>query len=338
MHRDAQAGNRAVGLREFGQDIKRRELAAANDPDAVVAHDLKHRSVRRRNFHHLHRQHLKIAAALCEPRSLARFPGAEHRGIGLRELGFERRDARAQRGLVVGFQHGAGADKRPRIHPAVAVEPFVAERIEECERAEIILLRDRVELVVVALGAGEREPEHGFAESFDAVGVIVGEVLLGNRAALVGDHVVALKSGRDLVGLGAIRKQITGKLRREKAIVGQIVVERLDHPIAPEPEVPAAVDGESVGVGVARGVEPIERQPLAEVRAREQAVNEPLDGVRRAIGGEGLDLRDRGREPREIERQPTNQRAAIRLGRGPKLLRDELRLHKRVHRVLDFRC
>ena len=95
---------------------------------------------------------------------------------------------------------------------AVAVEADVAERVEVGEELVVVALRDRVELVVVALGAAEREAEHRFAERFHAVDVVVGEILFGDRAALVRVHVVALEAGGDELRFGAVRQQVAGEL------------------------------------------------------------------------------------------------------------------------------
>ena len=86
----------------------------------------------------------------------------------------------------------------------------------------VVALRERIELVVVALAAAEREAEHGFAERFHAVDVVVGEVLLGDRAALVRVHVVALEAGGDELGFGVIRQQVAGELFAEELVVGHV--------------------------------------------------------------------------------------------------------------------
>ncbi len=70
----------------------------------------------------------------------------------------------------------------------------------------------RVELVVVALGAAERETEHRFAKRFDAVDVVVREVFFGDRAAFVRVHVVALEAGGDELRFRAVWQQIAGEL------------------------------------------------------------------------------------------------------------------------------
>ena len=119
--------------------------------------------------------------------------------------------------------------------------------------------------MVVALRASEGQAEDGFTEGLHAVGVVVDEVLGGNRAPLVGVHVIALESGGDELAVVGVRHEVTGDLLRDEAVVGLVVVEGLDDPVAPEPEVTPSVDGEAVGVGVAGGIQPIEAHAFAEV-------------------------------------------------------------------------
>ena len=120
--------------------------------------------------------------------------------------------------------------------------------------------------MVVALRACEGQAEDRLAERLHAVGVVVDEVLGGNRAALVGVHVITLEAGGDELAVVGIRHEVAGDLFRDKAVVGLVVVKGLDDPIAPEPEVAAAIDGEAVGVRVAGGIEPIEAHAFAVVR------------------------------------------------------------------------
>ena len=165
--------------------------------------------------------------------------------------------------------------------------------------------------MIVTLRAAERETEHGFTERLHAVGIVVGEILLGDRAALVRHHIVALETRGDQVGIGATGQKVSGELLHEKAVVRFVVVEGLDDPIAPEPHVPTAVDGEAVRVRVARGVEPIERHALTKVRTREQASDEFRVSLRIAVRRKRLHLGSRRRQTSEIEREPPDERAAV---------------------------
>ena len=236
------------------------------------------------------------------------------------QLQLQGRDAVGQGGLVEGFKDGLLVDGRARVVAGITVQASVAQRIEVGEHLEVILLADRVELVVMALRTSEGEAEHRLAQGLHAVGVVVDEVLRGDGAALVCVHVVPLETGRDELGVGRVRQEVTGQLLQDELVVGQVVVEGLDHPVAPEPHVAAAVDGEAVGVGVTGGVQPLERHAFAKVRASQQASDELGIGLGVAVSDEGLDLFGGGRQAREVEGYATDQRGAIGASGGLKPL------------------
>src|SRR5262249_41175169 len=61
-------------------------------------------------------------------------------------------------------------------------------------------------------------------------------------------------------------------------------------------------------------VEPVPAPSLAVVRAGQEPVDQPLVGVRRAVGEEGLDLFGRRRQAGHVERHPADQGPPIPLG------------------------
>ena len=96
---------------------------------------------------------------------------------------------------------------------------------------------------------------------------------------------------------------------------GLVVVEGVDDPVAPAGHVAAAVDVVAVRVGVAGGVEPVERHPLAVMGGGQQAIDELSHRRRAIVGEEGVDLPGRRRQPGQIERHAADQRGLVRLGR-----------------------
>jgi hypothetical protein len=112
-----------------------------------------------------------------------------------------------------------------------------------------------------------------------AVDAVGDEVLLGDRAALVRDHRVALEPGRDDASRrSCVGQQVAGELLDEEAVVRLVRVEcRRSHSRATATWCrPPSIEKPFVS-GVARRVEPRQRHALAAVRAREQAI----DGARR---------------------------------------------------------
>ena len=184
--------------------------------------------------------------------------------------------------------------------------------------------------MIVTLRAAERETEHGLTERLHAVRVVVGEILLGDRAALVRHHIVALETRGDQIGVGAIGQKVSRQLLHEKAVVRFIVVEGLDDPVAPEPHVPTTVDGETVRVRVARGVEPIESHALAEVRTREEAGDEFRIRVRIAVRRKRLHLGSLRRQARQIKRETADECATVRLRSGADFFLSESRADEGV--------
>ena len=169
--------------------------------------------------------------------------------------------------------------------------------------------------MVVALRAGEGQAEDRFTEGLHAVGVIVDEVLGGDRATLVGVHVVALEAGRDQLTIVGVRHEVAGDLFRDEAVVGFVVVEGLDDPVAPEPEVTASVDGEAVGVGVAGGIQPIEGHAFAEVGTGQQAVDESAVGVWFLVMNEGFDFGGGRGQAGQVQRHATDEGVTVGFGR-----------------------
>ena len=186
----------------------------------------------------------------------------------------------------------------------------------------------------MALGTAEGQPQHGLAQGLHAVRIVIQEILCGDGATLVGHHVIALESGGNELGFRAVGHQVAGELFGEELIVGQVVVESLDDPVAPEPEVAAAINGESVGVRVAGGVQPRQGHGLPEVGAGEQAAGQLLIGQRVGIGDEGSDLRGRGWQACEVQREAADQGGPVCGGIWFQGLCREAGLDKTVNRLV----
>ena len=69
----------------------------------------------------------------------------------------------------------------------------------------------------------------------------------------------------------------------------------MEHPVAPDPHVAVVIDRVTVGVRIARAVEPVDREPFSSRGRRKQSVNYPLVCTRFLIGQKGINfLRRRG--------------------------------------------
>ncbi len=113
----------------------------------------------------------------------------------------------------------------------------------------------------------------------------------------------SIARGRDR---GPGRGPVSGQLGADELVVRQVVVERVDHPVAPEVN-PGRGDHGLVDVGIAQDVEPVPRIADAVLLAGEQPVDHLFVGVGRAIAEEGLLLLERGRQPGQVERDAPQQ-------------------------------
>ena len=259
---EAQSGDGLCGLRGLSEDIE----GGLGDAFELIPFDGEAAAaVGRGDLEQFDRDEFEAAFPVGFPLLLRALPLGEHLGIWHLQPSIESGDPFEQGGELIRLEDGLPQGGGERVHAGVAVGRTVVEGIEEGEHPEVVLLADRIELMVVALRASEGQAEDGFTEGLHAVGVVVDEVLGGNRATLVGVHVVALESGGDELAVVGIRHEVAGDLLRDEAVVGLVVVEGLDDPVAPEPEVTPAVDGEAVGVGVTGGIQPIEAHAFAEV-------------------------------------------------------------------------
>ena len=141
--------------------------------------------------------------------------------------------------------------------------------------------------MIVALGALDGEAEDALADGVHAVEHGFHAELFGIDAAFLVDHRVAQEAGGDDLILRGMRQQIAGDLLDDELVVRQVAVERVDDPIAIEPDEPRLVLFEAVGIGIARRVEPEPAPALAVMRRGEQAIDLLLVGVGTAVGKEG---------------------------------------------------
>jgi hypothetical protein len=189
--------------------------------------------------------------------------------------------------------------------------------------------------MVVAAGALEGQPEPGHAERADAVGDILDPVLFADDAAFGVDDVIAAEAGDALVE-GGFFEQIAGELLGEEAVVGQVVVEGLHHPVAPAPHGAFRVVVKAVRVGVARDVEPVDGHAFAKAGRGQEAPDGCLIGPFARAGnggGEVPEFGGGGRQPGEIERDAAEP--GLRGGRrvGPPAFGGEALAHEGVDGV-----
>ena len=141
---------------------------------------------------------------------------------------------------------------------------------EDARHRVVVLDRDRIELVVVAAGAGQGHAEHPARDRVDLLVDHVDRELdrVARVVTLGADGQVA---GRDLLGsalvVAAGGQEITGELLAEELVVGQVRLESVDDPVPVAPGV--GIDDVRVlaaRLRVARDVEPVAAPALGVAR------------------------------------------------------------------------
>ena len=139
----------------------------------------------------------------------------------------------------------------------------ISRAVEDPVEGVIVVRANRVVLVVVAPGAGDRQAEDSLAEGVDGIVDGEGMILRDVEAEPAGDGEVA--RGRDELGMASgrgvggefLREQVAGDLLAEELVVRHVGVEGVDDVV---PKTPGVGHGEvgrlPGGVGVMGHVEP----------------------------------------------------------------------------------
>ena len=204
--------------------------------------------------------------------------------------------------------------------------------VQEGEELVILVLLERIVFVVVALRALDGEAEHAFAEGVHAVEHRLHAELLGVNRALHVHHGIAQVAGGDDLILRGVRQHVAGELFEDELVVGQVLVEGVDHVIAIRPHLARHVLLVTITIRIARGVEPVASPTFPVVRRGEQLLDDLFVGVTSLVGEECIDFGDGRRQAGEVEMQAAEQGDAIRFGRGLELFGVELREDEIVHR------
>ncbi len=144
--------------------------------------------------------------------------------------------------------------------------------------------------MVVTAGAPESEPEKGRAGRGHPIYNRLHAILLEIDTAFIVAGRIAMKAGGDELIDGWIRQHVTGDLLDHELVERHIAVQSVDHPVAVLPHLAWCVDGITVGIGIARHIEPVTAPSLAVVRRSEQPVDDAFVSVSARIGYEIADL------------------------------------------------
>jgi hypothetical protein len=218
----------------------------------------------------------------------------------------DRRHARRDRGLLIGIL-GIATEMQVGLCIEVVVEdarqPVLFQiglprdriqshlvRFKDRAEAVVIELTDRVVLVVVALGAVDRQTQERLARMFDRTvepGRTIEEIVVTGEEA-----------GRPY-DVGIVRRQfVTGQHLLDHPIVALVGVERFDNPVAPMPEMLLAVTelfAEAIPIGVPPDIHPVTRPAFPMPLTAQQFVDDAFPGTI------VLQLFDSGRQADQVE-------------------------------------
>ena len=191
---------------------------------------------------------------------------------------------------------------------------------EECAKLEVVLLQEGVIFVIMATGALE-------AESEKHVGGGIGDfcedevpLAAGITIVVFVDPVSEESSGHECCGIFG-KEFVSGELFLEKAVVGLVLVERLDHVVAVAPGIGAVeICAVAVGVGIANEIKPDAGPALAVGGALEELIDELFPCVGTVVAEEGFDLLGSWGEAGDFERESSEKREAVGLRSGLEVL------------------
>ncbi len=183
--------------------------------------------------------------------------------------------------------------------------------VEEGEQLIEITLRDRIVFVVVADGTFQGESHERGPNGADAVDHVPREALFGQRRATVDDQMQPIETRRDQLIGRRRRIEIACDLRDRELVVGQVVIERADHPVTIRSHLAIMVVVQPVGIRKSNQVHPVTRHVLAIVRRVQQRIDQAAVGVGTLIGDERSNLFDRRRQTGQVKREPSDQGPAV---------------------------
>ena len=191
--------------------------------------------------------------------------------------------------------------------------------------------------MIVAASTFRGEAEERGAEGVHAIHHVGHAIFLLHDAAFLILRVESVECRRQSLLLRWLGQEIPRDLPGDELIEGQILVERLDHPVAIRPHGAEAIRLVAVRVGETREVEPLRGHTLAIARRHEQPVHDVLVGVGRTVGHKGVDLLQCRWQAGEIEAHAAQPPFARRFRCGLKFFLFQTRQHKRVNGIVDLR-
>ena len=168
--------------------------------------------------------------------------------------------------------------------------------------------------MVVAARTRNRQAQHTSGQCVDTIVPLIGQGLGLFAIVLVIDGTQSKQSQcRQSTWIAGASQQITGNLFRDKLIVGEIAIQRVDDPvtIAVSLRIIASFKSVCLVFAVAGDIQPMPSPTLAVMRRLEQSIHDDVIGIWRSIIKKRGDFFRRGGKTDHIEVSPPNQRASL---------------------------
>ena len=210
--------------------------------------------------------------------------------------------------------------------------PFSAA-VEDAEERVVVRCGNGIILVIVTTRTTDGERHGATGHDIDAV---VNDVALHPEKAAAQRE----ETHRSFVARLAVLDLVGGQLQQQETIVGHVFVQRLHHPVAigpgmgPEAFLPA-VDI-TLGVRIARDVQPMPAPMLAVMRRIQKSIDATFVGLRIAVVCKCFDLVKARRQPGERVMQTPNQLRPIGWWGLLQTCATQAVQNKRINRICRF--
>ena len=238
--------------------------------------------------------------------------------------------------FILPREHGLRRDQRGIGGgvPFVLWLVVVADVAEEREHLIIVLLRDRVEHVVVAAGAADGQAHECFRRRLEHVVESV-EFREPFVVRFIVPHAESIKPGGDQAFVVHVRQLVPGNLLKHESVIRLVIIKGADDIVAVFPDewlfVVALV---AVGLCKTHDIEPMATPAFAVLRQAKQVLDQPRPGVGRVVVHERLHLVVGRRQADQVKVRAANQRGPIGNRVGDDALGFELCLNQLVDRRL----
>ena len=144
-----------------------------------------------------------------------------------------------------------------------------------------------------------------------------------------------MKPGGGFLFLRSVGQHVPGQLFYGELVVGHIVIESPDHPIAVGPDVAWTIFLVAIAVGVAGEVEPLASPLFPVALGGEQLVDQALVGIRSFVVDEGIGLSGVGGQTDQVEIKSSDQRIPVGFFRWIQVVLGKIVRDEGIDRITD---